>query len=92
MRGAPAIAIVGSLSLAVEILQHPGYEHKAAFRQVIEDNLNYLLTARPTAVNMKTAANELIGLANNLSKDATCTLFQMKDKYILVTLCCWRRI
>lgn len=87
VRGAPAIAIVGSLSLAVEILQHPGYEDKAALRQAIETNLNYLLTARPTAVNMRTAANELISLANDFSKNATCTLSQMKDKYIFLALC-----
>lgn len=92
MRGAPAIAIVGSLSLAVEILQHPCYEHKTALCQAIEDNLNYLLTARPTAVNMKTAANELKDLARSLSEDTTCTLSKMKDKYILVALCFCKRI
>lgn len=82
VRGAPAIAIVGSLSLAVEILRHPDYERKTALRQAIEDNLNYLLTARPTAVNMRTAADELTSLANDLSKNDTCTLSQMKDKFI----------
>lgn len=86
VRGAPAIAIVGCLSLATEIIHHPEYEHKTAFRQDVEGKLNYLVSARPTAVNMKTAANEFINLANNLSKDAQYTLSQMKDKYILVDL------
>lgn len=81
VRGAPAIALVGSLSLAVEILQHPGYEHKMALRQAIKDNLDYLLTARPTAVNMKTAANELGDLAYSLNED-TCTLSEMIDRFI----------
>lgn len=83
---------MGSLSLAVEILGHPGYEHKKALCQAIEDKLSYLVTARPTAVNMRTAANELMSLANDLSKNATYTLSQMKDKYILVALCFWRQI
>ncbi|XP_012225906.2 methylthioribose-1-phosphate isomerase [Linepithema humile] len=82
VRGAPAIAIVGCLSLATEIIHHPEYEHKTAFRQDVEGKLNYLVSARPTAVNMKTAANEFINLANNLSKDAQYTLSQMKDKFI----------
>lgn len=82
VRGAPAIAIVGSLSLAAEIIQHPEYEHKTAFRQDIEKKLNYLVSARPTAVNMKTAANELIKLANSLCDSDIYTLSQMKDKFI----------
>ncbi|KAL6255104.1 hypothetical protein P5V15_013436 [Pogonomyrmex californicus] len=82
VRGAPAIAIVGCLSLAVEILQHAGYENKMVLRQTIEDRLNYLVSARPTAVNMKMAANELTDLADNLSKDDTYTLSQMKDRFI----------
>ncbi|XP_011865942.1 PREDICTED: methylthioribose-1-phosphate isomerase [Vollenhovia emeryi] len=83
VRGAPAIAIVGSLSLAVEILGHPdAYEHKAALCQAIETHLSHLLTARPTAVNMRTAADELVHLANDLSENATCTLSQMRDKFV----------
>ncbi|KMQ98283.1 methylthioribose-1-phosphate isomerase-like protein [Lasius niger] len=82
VRGAPAIAIVGCLSLAVEIIQHPEYEHKTAFRQNIESKLNYLVSARPTAVNMKTAANELIKLANFLCDSDIYTLSQMRDKFI----------
>lgn len=82
VRGAPAIAIVGSLSLAVEILQHPGYEDKAALRQAIEDSLNYLLTARPTAVNMKTATNDIMKMVNCMNESDDCTLAKMKDSVI----------
>ncbi|KAL0123499.1 hypothetical protein PUN28_005781 [Cardiocondyla obscurior] len=82
VRGAPAIAIVGSLSLAVEILRMD-YKDKTILCQDIEDNLNYLVTARPTAVNMKLAADKLIRLAKSLSQpNAKYTQAEMKDEFI----------
>lgn len=54
VRGAPAIAIVGSLSLAVEIQREP-HENKKILRQEIEGKLNYLVSARPTAVNVSSS-------------------------------------
>lgn len=51
VRGAPAIAIVGCLSLAVEI-NRERYDDKRTLRQEIEGKLNYLVSARPTAVNV----------------------------------------
>lgn len=55
VRGAPAIAIVGCLSLAVEI-HREAYDDKKTLRQEIEGKLNYLVSARPTAVNVSTIA------------------------------------
>ncbi|CAB3388723.1 Hypothetical predicted protein [Cloeon dipterum] len=81
VRGAPAIAMVGCLSLAVEL--HNEEQHdKKVLRQEIEGKLNYLVSARPTAVNMKIAAEELIALANQLSKDETVSSEQMKEKFL----------
>lgn len=54
-RGAPAIAITGCLSLAVE-LYHNSYQDVAMLKSEIIEKLNYLVTARPTAVNMHAAA------------------------------------
>lgn len=51
VRGAPAIAIVGCLSLAVEIFNEQ-FSDKKSLRQEIEGKLNYLVSARPTAVNV----------------------------------------
>lgn len=51
VRGAPAIAIVGCLSLAVELYPEQ-YDDKKTLRQEIEGKLNYLVSARPTAVNV----------------------------------------
>lgn len=51
VRGAPAIAIVGCLSLAAELYPEE-YTDKKLLRQEIEGKLNYLVSARPTAVNV----------------------------------------
>lgn len=51
VRGAPAIAIVGCLSLAVELFDEQ-FSDKKSLRQEIEGKLNYLVSARPTAVNV----------------------------------------
>ncbi|XP_030370876.1 methylthioribose-1-phosphate isomerase [Scaptodrosophila lebanonensis] len=84
VRGAPAIAIVGCLSLAVEI--HPEeFGTKKQLRQEIEGKLNYLVSARPTAVNMKIAADELIALANELSKDDSVSVADMKQRFLNAT-------
>jgi methylthioribose-1-phosphate isomerase len=79
VRGAPAIAIVGCLSLAVE-LQSENFESKRQLRQDVEGKLNYLVSSRPTAVNMKIAADELIMLANKMSEDESTELQDMKSK------------
>ncbi|XP_050562396.1 methylthioribose-1-phosphate isomerase isoform X1 [Spodoptera frugiperda] len=81
VRGAPAIAIVGCLSLAVE-LEKDNNSDKKVMRQEIEGKLNYLVSARPTAVNIKLAADELINLANSLSADETVTPEEFKERFI----------
>ena len=84
MRGAPAIAIVGCLSLAVEIFSEV-FDSKKSLRQEIEGKLNYLVSARPTAVNMKIAADELIALANDLTKDEAIDVEEMKKRFLEAT-------
>lgn len=84
VRGAPAIAIVGCLSLAVEIFPE-AFDSKKSLRQEIEGKLNYLVSARPTAVNMKIAADELITLANELTKDESISVDEMKQKFLEAT-------
>jgi len=81
VRGAPAIAIVGSLSLAVEIWKEEFQDKKTLLRE-IEGKLNYLISARPTAVNMKLAADELLELAIKLSRDDACLIGDMKKAFI----------
>ncbi|XP_045469423.1 methylthioribose-1-phosphate isomerase [Harmonia axyridis] len=81
VRGAPAIAIVGCLSLAIEI-KHEKVDSKRDLRQEIEGKLNYLVSSRPTAVNMKKAADDLIALANRLYEDENINLETMKSRFI----------
>lgn len=65
VRGAPAIAISGMLSLAVELvrggegMQFPTVEAAKAF---IVEKLDYLETSRPTAVNLSIAVNQMKAL------------------------------
>lgn len=64
VRGAPAIAIVGCLSLAVEIFNEP-FIDKKSLRQEIEGKLNYLVSARPTAVNVRRQISILVHSINS---------------------------
>lgn len=54
--------------MAVEI-QHKTYNDKESLIKEIKENLEYLITARPTAVNIKLAADGLIQLATKLSAE-----------------------
>lgn len=81
VRGAPAIAIVGCLSLAVELYAET-FDSKKTLRQDVEGKLNYLVSARPTAVNMKIAADELINLVNQLCKDEAIDVDEMKRRWV----------
>nr|KAF6480809.1 hypothetical protein HJG59_010620 [Molossus molossus] len=63
VRGAPAIALVGCLSLAVELQAGAGGPGLAALVAFVRDALNFLVTARPTAVNMARAACDLADAA-----------------------------
>ncbi|XP_050433341.1 methylthioribose-1-phosphate isomerase isoform X1 [Adelges cooleyi] len=81
VRGAPAIAIVGCLSLAVEISKEE-FEKKKALRREVEGKLNYLISARPTAVNMKQAADHLISYINSLDNDDTISAQEMQARFV----------
>ncbi|XP_034800705.2 methylthioribose-1-phosphate isomerase isoform X2 [Pan paniscus] len=63
VRGAPAIALVGCLSLAVELQAGAGGPGLAALVAFVRDKLSFLVTARPTAVNMARAARDLADVA-----------------------------
>lgn len=69
VRGAPAIAIVAALSLAVELsnIRDPSGSdtQSAELRQkTIVQKLRYLVTSRPTAVNLADAARKLERVVN----------------------------
>ncbi|CAF0793546.1 unnamed protein product [Rotaria sordida] len=61
IRGAPAIAVCGVLSLAIELNNSRSkFDSISSVQQFVTAELNYLLTARPTAVNLTDAAKTII--------------------------------
>lgn len=67
VRGAPAIAIVGMLSMTEE-LKSLSFASTNDLIILLDQRLQYLVTSRPTAVNLATAANEMIALAHKQSQ------------------------
>ncbi|XP_038053275.1 methylthioribose-1-phosphate isomerase-like isoform X2 [Patiria miniata] len=82
VRGAPCIAIVGCLSLAVELFNYtPTTKEQAA--GFIAQQLDYLVTARPTAVNMKQAADSIkVMVVKMLQSDQDVTAQQLCQRVI----------
>ncbi|XP_064557018.1 methylthioribose-1-phosphate isomerase [Zonotrichia leucophrys gambelii] len=62
VRGAPAIALLGCLSLAVELAGGAGpQEDLGALEEFVGQRLGFLLSARPTAANLGREAERLRG-------------------------------
>lgn len=62
VRGAPAIAIVGAFSVVVEMdkmLDSVNERHKPEALREILRSVDYLIDARPTAINLSNACNEI---------------------------------
>lgn len=64
-RGAPAIAIVAALSLAVELTHVKLSDKPEEVAAFIVEKLDYLVTSRPTAVNLGDAATKLKKIVTN---------------------------
>ena len=67
-RGAPAIAIVAALSLAVELLNIKLSDQADEVAAFIVEKLEYLVTSRPTAVNLADAAKKLKKIVGSAAK------------------------
>ncbi|XP_063162783.1 methylthioribose-1-phosphate isomerase isoform X1 [Candoia aspera] len=82
VRGAPAIAIIGCLSLAVE-LHNKGNELTLDNLEIfVLDSLSYLISARPTAVNMARAAQELGHFVHQKAKHEETTPESLRESVI----------
>ena len=72
VRGAPAIAIVALLSLAAHLFAHE-QEYTSlsmsAFKTRIQAHLDYLMTSRPTAVQLKQSCDQLRSMMNEWDHD-----------------------
>ncbi|MBW00646.1 Methylthioribose-1-phosphate isomerase, partial [Eschrichtius robustus] len=80
--GAPAIALVGCLSLAVELQAGAGGPGLAALVAFVRDALSFLVTARPTAVNMARAARDLADLAAQEAEREGATEEAVRERVI----------
>uniref|UniRef100_A0A8C5VPC3 Methylthioribose-1-phosphate isomerase 1 n=1 Tax=Microcebus murinus TaxID=30608 RepID=A0A8C5VPC3_MICMU len=81
VRGAPAIALVGCLSLAVELQAGAGGPGLAALVAFVRDTLSYLVTARPTAVNMALAARDLADAAAREAEREGASEAAVRERY-----------
>lgn len=72
-RGAPAIAIVASLGLAVELTNNPPKVDDIITH--IDDALDYLKTSRPTAVDLTNAIDQLKAKIRTVEKEHAITAF-----------------
>ena len=86
VRGAPAIAIVAALSLAVEIsalrTAHKLSSVAEEVKVFIEEKLNYLVTSRPTAVNLADAVGKLKAMiGKEVAKGNTVNGDQVAQSY-----------
>jgi len=60
VRGAPAIGITGALALAVELsARKDGFSSPAAVVAFVADTMDFLVTSRPTAVNLHDASEKI---------------------------------
>ncbi len=65
MRGAPAIAIVGTLSIAIQLRKRV-FHDRNSLHKYVKSSYQYLLTARPTAVNIAEAASRFSQLLDSM--------------------------
>ncbi|KAL4789025.1 hypothetical protein BDV19DRAFT_40566 [Aspergillus venezuelensis] len=87
VRGAPAIAIVAALSLASELQQlltqnklPTNAEEVAVF---IIERLTYLVTSRPTAVNLSDAARKLESIVSKSAQTSGATAQEVASTFII---------
>lgn len=87
VRGAPAIAIVAALALAVEMGPVPGKdklpEDAKAIQGLIGARLDYLKTSRPTAVNLADAVGKLKIVAKRAALEPGASGDTVARQYIL---------
>ncbi|PPJ58101.1 hypothetical protein CBER1_05276 [Cercospora berteroae] len=69
-RGAPAIAIVAALALAVELTHSTLSSNAEEVAAFIVEKLDYLVTSRPTAVNLADAAGKLKRIVTSAAKES----------------------
>ena len=81
-RGAPAIAIVAALALAVELENMKLSSIAEEVKVFIDEKLEYLITSRSTAVNLADAARKLSKVVDAATTKADASGSDVKNAYI----------
>ncbi|RKP07049.1 hypothetical protein THASP1DRAFT_31140 [Thamnocephalis sphaerospora] len=85
VRGAPAIAIVAALSLAVELRQKHAagtFATAADVHAFIARSFDHLRTSRPTAVNLFRAADQLVQLSQHAAGRVDASAATVTEAYL----------
>ncbi|KAM6233247.1 methylthioribose-1-phosphate isomerase [Porphyrio hochstetteri] len=83
VRGAPAIALVGCLSLALELAAGEGPTGDVeALEAFVGERLRFLATARPTAVNLGREAQRLRELVRDRARTPGVTAEELRESII----------
>ena len=84
VRGAPAIGVAGAYGLLLAIQDKTGLK-KNRFLDLIKDKVEYLDSARPTAVNLKWALDRMLERTKSFTGDDSKELFKyMEDEAIQI--------
>lgn len=81
-RGAPAIAIVAALALAVEITNMKLSSVAEEVKIFVTEKLAYLVTSRPTAVNLADAAGKLRSITEEAALKENATGESVREAYV----------
>lgn len=82
-RGAPAIAIVAALGLAVELESQSLSDISEEVKAFVIEKLEYLVTSRPTAVNLGDAARKLKKVVEAAAQRPNADGKTVSEAYIL---------
>ncbi|RYO45013.1 Methylthioribose-1-phosphate isomerase [Alternaria arborescens] len=83
-RGAPAIAIVAALALAVELTNTKLSSVAEEVKIFITEKLDYLVTSRPTAVNLADAAGKLRKITEEAAASEGASGEAVREAYVAV--------
>ncbi|KAH8633470.1 Methylthioribose-1-phosphate isomerase [Alternaria alternata] len=81
-RGAPAIAIVAALALAVELTNTKLSSVAEEVKIFITEKLDYLVTSRPTAVNLADAAGKLRNITEEAAASEGASGEAVREAYV----------
>jgi methylthioribose-1-phosphate isomerase len=81
-RGAPAIAIVAALALAVELTNMKLSTVAEEVQIFTTEKLDYLVTSRPTAVNLADAAGKLRKVTQNAAEKDGASGESVREAYV----------